>query len=127
MKAIVFLGIALLTFASSVRADDASVSYQQSDRDRSIRIEQQMVDLEQRVDRLDTSISGQIQTLYIVFFAGIVGLVGFVLWDRRSMIKPVADDHHVLSEREDKFERVLREYAKSEPRLAEILKQYALW
>jgi hypothetical protein len=79
------------------------------------------------MDRLEVSMDSQFQTLYIVFFTGIVGLVGFVLWDRRSIARPVAEDQRSLSEREAKLEHVLREYAKGEPRLAEILKQYALW
>ena len=141
MRTLVILTISILTFAASVRAEDQAVPFTQSDRDRSIRIEQRLDDLdkrmdgidkrmdgiENRMDRLEASIDSRFNTLYIVFFTGIVGLVGFVLWDRRSMVKPVAEDQRSLSEREAKLELVLREYAKGEPRLAEILKQYALW
>jgi len=141
MRIIVILSVVFLCFASSVRADEMAIPYTQSDRDRSIRIEQRLDDLvkrvdgvesrmdrlESRMDRLEVSIDTKFNTLYIVFFTGIVGLVGFVLWDRRSMVKPIAEDQRSLSEREAKLERALREYAKGEPRLAEILKQYALW
>lgn len=41
--------------------------------------------------------------------------------------KPAVRDLRSLSERITKLEHILREYAKGEPRLAEILKQYALW
>jgi hypothetical protein len=80
----------LLTFAASIRAQETAVPYTLSDRERSIRIEQRLDDLEKRMDRNEASITSQFETLYIVFFTGIVGLVGFVLWDRRTMIKPVA-------------------------------------
>ena len=75
----------------------------------------------------ETSIAPQFQTLYIVFFIEIVALLCFVLWDRRMMVKPVAEDQRSISERVGKLEHILKEYAKGEPRLAEILKQYALW
>ena len=141
MRIIAIFAVIILSFAASVRADDMAVPYTQSDRDRSIRIEQRLDDLdkrmdgldkrmdglESRMDRLEISIDSRFNTLYIVFFTGIVGLVGFVLWDRRSIVKPVAEDQRSLSEREAKLEHILREYAKGEPRLAEILKQYAMW
>ena len=151
MRIIVSLSIVLLIFASSVRAEETAVPYTLADRERMVRMEQRLEDLdkrmiriEQRLDDLDKRMDGlekrmdrmeqqgisfdsRFETLYIVFFTGIVGLVGFVLWDRRTMVKPVAEDQRSLSEREAKLEHILREYAKGEPRLAEILKQYALW
>lgn len=141
MKIILLLGILLLPLVSLARADDMTVPYTQSDRDRSVRIEQRLDDLEKRMDgldermnrlenrmdRLETKVDTQFQTVYIMFITGFVGLIGFVLWDRRSMVKPVAEDQRSLSAREAKLEQVLREYAKTEPRLAELLKQYALW
>ncbi len=141
MRFILILFLLMLGTTATVRAEDPSVSYTQSDRDRSIRIEQRLDDLDKRfgdldkrmdglegrMDGLEVSMDSRFNTLYIVFFTGIVGLVGFVLWDRRSMVKPLSQDQHTLSEREAKLEQVLREYAKTEPRLAEIMKQYALW
>ena len=134
MRIAAILCIVVLTFASSVRAEDMTVPYTLSDRERSIRMEQRLDDiekrmdgLEKRMDRLESSIDSRFETMYIVFFTGIFALIGFVLWDRRTMVKPVVDDQRSLSEREAKLEHILREYAKGEPRLAEILKQYALW
>ena len=58
-----------------------------------------------------------------ITFAGIFALIGFVLWDRRTAISPVIRETKDLIEREQKIERVLKEYAREEPRLKEILKR----
>ena len=58
-----------------------------------------------------------------ITFAGIFALIGFVLWDRRTAIAPVIRETKDLIEREQKIERVLKEYAREEPRLKEIMKR----
>lgn len=59
---------------------------------------------------------------YGVTFAGIFALIGFVLWDRRTALAPAIKKGKELEEREERIERVLKEYAEKEPRLKEILK-----
>lgn len=61
-----------------------------------------------------------------IVFAGIFALIGFVLWDRRTAIAPAIRKNMELEERENKVEQVLKEYAKGEPRLKEILKHIGL-
>ncbi|MBI3601086.1 MAG: hypothetical protein HY097_10675 [Nitrospinae bacterium] len=61
-----------------------------------------------------------------ILFAGMFTLIGFVLWDRRSALSPAIKKNKELEEREDKVERVLKEYAHKEPRLAEILRSVGI-
>jgi DNA repair exonuclease SbcCD ATPase subunit len=61
-----------------------------------------------------------------VTFAGIFALIGFVLWDRRTALSPAIRKNKELEEREERIERVLKEYAIKEPKLAEILKQVGM-
>lgn len=61
-----------------------------------------------------------------VVFAGIFALIGFVLWDRRTAIAPAIRKNQELEERESKIEQALKEYAKNEPRLKEILRHIGL-
>ena len=61
-----------------------------------------------------------------VTFAGIFALIGFVLWDRRTAIAPVARANRELMEEELKLKNVLKEYAREEPRLLEILKGFGI-
>lgn len=57
-----------------------------------------------------------------VTFAGIFTLIGFVLWDRRTALAPAIKKAKELEEREELLEKALKEYAKIEPRFADILK-----
>jgi uncharacterized protein YdhG (YjbR/CyaY superfamily) len=59
---------------------------------------------------------------YGVTFAGIFALIGFVLWDRRTALAPAIKKGKELEDREERIEKVLKEYAEKEPRLKEILK-----
>ncbi|MEW6680106.1 MAG: hypothetical protein AB1297_03650, partial [bacterium] len=90
--------------------------------------------LDKRIDSLDKRIDGlnkriddlrqemntridSLQNLLYVILAGIFGLVGFVLWDRRSALAPAVRKAKELEEREERIERALKEYAFQEPRL----------
>ena len=63
--------------------------------------------------------------VYIVL-GGIIALIGFVIWDRRTALSPVINKTKVLEERNDLTLRVLKEYAIKEPRMAEALKSMNL-
>lgn len=88
--------------------------------------------IERRLERLETVMMWGFGLL----FTSMLGMVGFVLWDRRTAVAPVT---RVLKEveldlaelkrrgmdverREIKIEDVLREYARKEPGLAELMR-----
>jgi phosphoglycerate-specific signal transduction histidine kinase len=86
------------------------------------RIDELKQDLGQRIDELRQTLlwgSG-------ITFAGMFSLVGFVLWDRRSVLTPAVRHMEDIREREEKLEAVLREYALKSPELAESLKKMGL-
>ena len=58
-----------------------------------------------------------------VIFAGMFALVGFVIWDRRTALTPVIRKNRELEERQERIEKLLKEFAIEEPKLAELLKQ----
>jgi len=58
-----------------------------------------------------------------ILFGGMGILIGFVIWDRRTALAPVIKKYKELEDREELIEKALREYAKTEPKLAEILKK----
>ncbi|MEW6482431.1 MAG: hypothetical protein AB1397_05455 [bacterium] len=76
--------------------------------------------LDKRIDDLRQEMNTRIdslQNLLYVILAGIFGLIGFVLWDRRSALAPAVRKAKELEEREERIERALKEYAFQEPRL----------
>ena len=88
--------------------------------------------LEERFDFLES--------LMLVMIGGILGLVGFVVWDRKTTLRPLEQklakleqnlqhDLELQSPEGSRLTRlihVLREQAKDDPKLAEILRGFSL-
>jgi hypothetical protein len=79
-------------------------------------------DMNKRFESIDRRFD-QLVNIFIgivAAFAGIVAVtIGFAIWDRRTALRPAL-------ERSERWERAVREYAKQEPRLAEVLKSLGL-
>ena len=65
-------------------------------------------------DKLD-----KLYTLIYFILGGVFGLIGLIFWDRRSYIRPIKEDIHEL-------QNALRDYAKEQPKLADILRSHGL-
>ena len=78
-------------------------------------------DIGQLGDRID-----DLRNLMYVVLAGIIALIGFVIWDRRTALSPVISKTRELEERDNLTLRVLQEYARKEPRMAEVLKSLGM-
>ena len=61
-----------------------------------------------------------------LLFTSMVGMVGFVLWDRRTALAPAIRESRELREREERMERILREIALKDANVAEALKHAGL-
>jgi hypothetical protein len=88
------------------------------------RFEELRGDMNARFEQVDKRLDQMISLFIgiIATFAGIVvGTIGFAVWDRRSALRPALERSDALSVREERIERVLREYAREDPRLAQIL------
>jgi chromosome segregation ATPase len=108
---------------------------------------QRMNDMNQRIDNLRSELKGDIGDLrselrgdivdlrglvyvalggIITLICGLIAMIGFVLWDRRTAIAPVVrrtgELEKEFDEEKDNVMRVFKEYAKVEPRFAEVLK-----
>ena len=78
-----------------------------------------------RIDDLRIELKGDIsdiRSLMYVILAGIISLIGFVLWDRRTALAPAIKKNKELEEKEEKLEKALKEYALKEPKLAAVLR-----
>jgi len=98
-------------------------------KERLIRIEERMVtkeELRAEIKDVRTEMKEFMMWGFGILFGGMGILIGFVIWDRRTAIAPVAKKYRELEEKEERVEKALREYAKTEPRLAEILRSMRL-
>lgn len=134
MKKVLFLVIML--FSLLVPSTAKEVPFTQEDRDRLIRVEVKVEAVEKRMDGLErqmdelrsdlrTYMSITLGALFTII-VGIIALIGFVLWDRRSAISPVARKTRELEDRSERIEKALKDLAKEDPKVAEVLKMSRL-
>ena len=136
----IFIVIFILIVIASSISHAREVPFTQDDRDRLIRLEARVEEglkaVNQRVDALEKRmeegfkavnqrIDGLQNLMYVLIgaiFAQTVGIVGFVIWDRRTALAPAIKKNKELEEREDRVERALKELAKKDDKVAEALK-----
>ncbi len=137
MKKILLILVVMAIMGNALSAYARDVSFTQEDRDRLIRLETKVDEgqksLQRQIDDLKTSTQRQFDNLYTlilwgfgILFGGMGILIGFVIWDRRTALAPAIKKNKELEERGDLLERALKEFAKVEPKLAEILKSLRL-
>ena len=78
--------------------------------------------VDKRMERLETVMMGGFGLL----FTSMIGLVGFVLWDRRSALAPAVRGTREIADREERLERALKEVAQRDPNVAEALRRVGL-
>ncbi len=104
----------------SAQEQQVVVPYTLADRDRAIRTEVKMESMEARINELQDKFDSYFMWGFGMVLMSIFGLVGFIVYDRRTTLAPV----------EGKTERIikaLRERAEKDPVLMEALKNSALW
>lgn len=139
MKYILFL--LLFSFISiSIMAQTREVPYTLDDRDRVIRVEAKMEVLETKMEALETKMDikfdsqqSQLNDIKTLFYWGFgilitlfVFMFGYMIWDRRTAMKPALDKAEVAEDKSKSLIFVLREYARNTPELAEIMKVHGL-
>ncbi|MBU1487935.1 hypothetical protein KKH56_07815 [bacterium] len=89
------------------------------------RLEKGQKSLQKQMDSLDKRIDDLRNLLYVIL-AGMFALVGFVIWDRRTALAPAVKKIEILEEREKTVEKILKEFALKEPKLAAVMRNVAL-
>lgn len=140
-QALLILPLMLLPWLAS--ATEQPVGFTQADRDRLVRmeaileqhekrfeaIESRLDRIDARMDRSDSRMDWQFGTLVSAMFI----LIGFILWDRRTFLKPfqqrVDDLDMALSAEKGRSQNLLaalRELSKTDARVAEVLRTHNL-
>jgi len=128
--------------AVSNTSDETPVGFTQRDRDRLIRIEavleqheKRFESIEKRFEELRSDMNTHFGWLIALFAAITISTISFALWDRRTMIRPfetkVKEIDKLIEELKEektanKILSALREMAKKDTQLAEILKSHNL-
>jgi len=113
---ILLLLFALPAFSMAVTKD---VPFTLDDRDRITRTEQKIDDLRSEMDARFDQLSNFLWAIIGIFTTMMVSIFGFAFWDRKLSLAPMKRD-------EEKIKEVLREYSKTQPKLAEILRNLGL-
>jgi len=145
MKLLLLLTVLLFLSGLPGWAQEHPIAYTQADRDRMVRLETKVEGLDKRIDDLTLNINSKFTDInsrfsevnqkidrlenkfdsYFMRGFGLVlmsifGLIGFVIYDRRTTLAPV----------ESKTERIisaLKEASEKDPALRDALKRTALW
>jgi len=140
-KSGLFAVLSVLLLSYHAFAQD--ISYTLEDRDRIIRVEAKVEQMDKRFEQIDNrlgqidkrfeQIDNRIERLESVMlwgfgllFTTMVGMVGFVLWDRRTALAPAIRESRELREREERLERILKEVALKDANVAEAIRHAGL-
>ena len=135
ITAILFLFLFAVNFYP--QDNNTPVPFTLGDRDRLMRNEQNIRNVNVEINSLRTEMNvrfesvdkqfesikdqiGLLTTLIIFVLGGLMSLIGFVIYDRRTAIKPV-------QHKQNKLEDILVEYSKKHPDLREILKNAGIF
>lgn len=135
LKLTILLTIIFSLINNELKAE--AVQYTLKDRDRLVRMEALLQGHDKQFEQIDKrfeQIERRIERLenimmwgFGLLFTAMIGLVGFVLWDRRTALSPAISKNRELEEREERVERVLKNYANINPDFRKILKDSGLY
>ena len=126
---ILMLFLTSLNLSALAQEKEIVVPYTLADRDRIIRTEIKLETLEKKMDVKFEAVNDKFDNLYWILGV-IVALnlftLGYTIWDRRTALKPALDKATEADAKSTNLITTLREYAKSHPEMAEILKSKGL-
>jgi hypothetical protein len=143
MKALLFaslLFLSVISLKAIAQDQQVVVPYTLADRDRAILTEARINALDVRISALDARIEvkfesqqRQLDDIKTLFFWGFgilitlfIFMLGYMIWDRRTAMKPALEQASMAEEKTRHFTAILREYSKKHPDLAEILRTHGM-
>ena len=120
MKTIKTIITAFLLFASLLlKAEVKEIPFTLDDRDRIIRTEQKVESLQSEMNARFDQLFNFLWAIIGIFTTMMISVFGFAFWDRKLSLAPLKkDDQKIIS--------VLADYAKTQPKLLEIMKKAGL-
>ena len=93
------------------------------------RFEELRSDMNKRFEQVDKRFEQMMEFLKIMtglFGALIIALIGFVLWDRRTLLKEARRESMEYVEKESVVIKILKEYAARDEKMREVLKSFRI-
>jgi predicted PurR-regulated permease PerM len=144
---LIILFFLLLGGVNASSQEQQAVPYTLADRDRLIKVEAEVGALRSEMNSLRSEMGArleaidkqfahqqqQINDLKTLFYWGfgimltlMIFMLGYMIWDRRTALKPALDRADNANDKTRNLISVLREYARNHPDLAEILRANGL-
>jgi len=127
-----FVLIFFILFSSNTFSQ--KIDYSVDDRDRLIRVEEAIKSFQIQMDQRFEANNHRLDNLttfmfwgFGILFTGMLSLVGFTLWDRRSMLSPVIRKNQELEEENRRIKDILREYAQTDEKFLSSAKKFGLF
>ena len=117
-KLLIFVFV--LLFSGILKAQEQPIPYNQTDRDRMVRVETKVETMQSQIIRLEDKFDSYFMWGFGLVLMSIFGLIGFIIYDRRTTLAPVEN-------KTNRIIKVLRDAAEKDPALREALKRTALW
>jgi len=136
MKPLVYISLlffSLLSLPALAQEQQVVVSYTLADRDRAIITDAKVSALETKMDVKFESQQRQLDDIKILFYWGFgilislfIFMLGYMIWDRRTAMKPALEQASKAMENNRTFLSMLREYSKKHPDLAEMMRTHGM-
>jgi len=98
-----------------------------ANREMVVALRAEMGSLRQEMGSLRSEILGFMKWGFGLLFSGMLILVGFILWDRRSTLKPVKDELDELERlKVDRLITAMKKLAEEDSKLAQVLRSVGL-
>ncbi len=114
-----FFFLIILLIPIFARAELKEIPHSLDDRDRIIRTEQRVESMQSDMNSRFEQLFNFLWAIIGIFTTTMISVFGFAFWDRKLSLSPIKRDN-------DKLINALREYAKQQPKLMEVLKNAGL-
>ena len=136
MNKVVFIFLIVLIFCNSTTAFCKEVPFTLEDRDRIIRLEAKLDEIDKRFEQMDKRFEQMdkrfeqvISFLWIlttIFIAITSATIGFAFWDRKTSLKPIEEKVTINEKKLEHALAALRKLASVDKKVHAILKEFNL-
>ena len=136
MKKVVFGFLIVLIFCNATTAFSKEVPFTLEDRDRIIRLEAKLDEIDKRFEQIDKrfeqidkrfeQVISFLWILTTIFIAITSATIGFAFWDRKTSLKPIEEKVTINEKKLEHALAALRKLASVDKKVHAILKEFNL-